>query len=220
MATQTTNYGLTIFEPDDKPTWQGDWNENMDKIDTAIHEAAQSGGGGTPIEIAQTTGSSTTAVMSQNATTVALGDKVNTSAIVQEIDTTTPSATNIPSEAAVAAALGGGGVEVINTLTTPVSMTGVNYELTESIQNVNESIYLVNVNFTEVGSTSTAEIGYIKTDTSQTNTQLTAQVSAVNKKHTLTGIVIVPANTTHKLIFQIANEQSNVINSMTVIRLQ
>lgn len=32
----TPNYELPIFEPNDKPSWQGDFNEAMNKIDTAI----------------------------------------------------------------------------------------------------------------------------------------------------------------------------------------
>lgn len=34
----TPNYELPIFEASDKPTWQGDFNEAMNKIDTAIHD--------------------------------------------------------------------------------------------------------------------------------------------------------------------------------------
>ena len=47
-------------------------NKVIDKANSV-----SSGGGGGDIEVVQTTGASTTAVMSQNATTVALGGKVS-----------------------------------------------------------------------------------------------------------------------------------------------
>lgn len=40
----TANYNLNQFKPTDRPTWQGDYNEDMKKIDTAIHGIALSGG--------------------------------------------------------------------------------------------------------------------------------------------------------------------------------
>ena len=40
----TANYDLSQFEPTDRPTWQGDYNGDMKKIDTAIHGIASSGG--------------------------------------------------------------------------------------------------------------------------------------------------------------------------------
>lgn len=40
----TTNYNLSQFEPTDHPTWLGDYNGDMEKIDTAIHNVASSGG--------------------------------------------------------------------------------------------------------------------------------------------------------------------------------
>lgn len=40
----TANYNLSQFEPIDRPTWQGDYNKDMKKIDTAIHDAASSSG--------------------------------------------------------------------------------------------------------------------------------------------------------------------------------
>lgn len=40
----TANYNLSKFEPTDRPTWLGDYNEDMRKIDTAIHSVASSGG--------------------------------------------------------------------------------------------------------------------------------------------------------------------------------
>lgn len=41
---KTTNYNLPIFVDDDTPTWLGDWNDAMNKIDEAIKEASMSGG--------------------------------------------------------------------------------------------------------------------------------------------------------------------------------
>lgn len=40
----TANYNLSQFKPTDRPTWQGDYNDDMEKIDTAIHGVALSGG--------------------------------------------------------------------------------------------------------------------------------------------------------------------------------
>lgn len=40
----TANYNLSQFEPTDRPTWQGDYNDDMGKIDAAIHAIAASGG--------------------------------------------------------------------------------------------------------------------------------------------------------------------------------
>lgn len=40
----TANYSLSQFEPTDRPTWQGDYNGDMARIDKAIHGIASSGG--------------------------------------------------------------------------------------------------------------------------------------------------------------------------------
>lgn len=40
----TANYNLSQFESTDRPTWQGDYNGDMKKIDTAIHGIASLGG--------------------------------------------------------------------------------------------------------------------------------------------------------------------------------
>lgn len=40
----TANYNLSQFEPNDRPTWQGDYNGDMKKIDTALRGIASSGG--------------------------------------------------------------------------------------------------------------------------------------------------------------------------------
>lgn len=96
MATQTPNYGLTLFDPDDKPTWQGNWNNTMMKLDEVIHQASQGG-----VEIAQTTGNSTTAVMSQNAVTEA----INGITVPEIVQGTGDSTTAVMSQRAVTDAL-------------------------------------------------------------------------------------------------------------------
>lgn len=40
----TASYNLSQFEPTDRPTWLGDYNEDMKKIDTELHSIASSGG--------------------------------------------------------------------------------------------------------------------------------------------------------------------------------
>lgn len=40
----TSYYNLSQFQGADRPTWQGDYNGDMSKIDTAIHNIASSGG--------------------------------------------------------------------------------------------------------------------------------------------------------------------------------
>lgn len=45
----TEYYDLSQFKPDDVPSWEGDYNSDMKKIDEAIHEAqAQTG---TPLSV-------------------------------------------------------------------------------------------------------------------------------------------------------------------------
>ena len=39
----TEHYGLSQYTDDDHPTYTGDYNEDMRKIDAAIHAASQSG---------------------------------------------------------------------------------------------------------------------------------------------------------------------------------
>ena len=41
---RTAHYDLSQFKATDRPTWQGDYNKDMEKIDTAIHNVASSGG--------------------------------------------------------------------------------------------------------------------------------------------------------------------------------
>lgn len=67
----TQYYNLPVYQPDDTTSWLTDFNGAMEKIDTAIQEAAQSGGGSS-INVVQTTGESESDVMSQNAVTNAL----------------------------------------------------------------------------------------------------------------------------------------------------
>ena len=40
----TEHYGLSQYTEDDHPTYTGDYNSDMSKIDAAIHAALQSGG--------------------------------------------------------------------------------------------------------------------------------------------------------------------------------
>nr|DAG14886.1 MAG TPA: hypothetical protein [Caudoviricetes sp.] len=40
----TANYNLSQFKPTDRPTWQGDYNGDMQRIDAALHGIASSGG--------------------------------------------------------------------------------------------------------------------------------------------------------------------------------
>ena len=42
----TEHYGLSQYTEDDHPTYTGDYNSDMSKIDAAIYAASQSGGGG------------------------------------------------------------------------------------------------------------------------------------------------------------------------------
>lgn len=40
----TSNYNLSQFRATDRPTWQGDYNGDMSKIDAALHNISLSGG--------------------------------------------------------------------------------------------------------------------------------------------------------------------------------
>lgn len=42
---ETEHYQLPLFDPTDKPTWQGDWNSTMTDLDAAIYAASQTGSG-------------------------------------------------------------------------------------------------------------------------------------------------------------------------------
>lgn len=75
----TTNYNLPIYAPDDITSWLIDFNGAMEKIDANIYEVSQSSG--SSINVVQTTGTSTTDVMSQKAVTDQLAAKADTSAI-------------------------------------------------------------------------------------------------------------------------------------------
>lgn len=46
----TEHYGLSQYTEDDHPTYTGDYNGDMSKIDAAIYEASQSGGGMATVE--------------------------------------------------------------------------------------------------------------------------------------------------------------------------
>lgn len=73
-TSSTPNYELPIYEADDTTSWLTDFNGAMEKIDTALHELSEGGGGGGgSVPVVQEIGQSTTAVMSQKATTDQLG---------------------------------------------------------------------------------------------------------------------------------------------------
>lgn len=92
----TEHYELSQYTEDDRPTYTGDYNSDMAKIDAAIYEAAQTGGGGTggigtvthtddltgdgtadsPLGVAGTV--ARTAALSAYATTESVSQTVNT----------------------------------------------------------------------------------------------------------------------------------------------
>lgn len=47
------HYGLSQYTEDDHPTYTGDYNGDMSKIDAAIYAASQSGGGTTTESVTQ-----------------------------------------------------------------------------------------------------------------------------------------------------------------------
>lgn len=84
----TANYNLSQFEPADRPTWQHDYNEDMSKIDTAIHNIASSGGlhevsVSAPLAGKGTSDSPVTINLSNYATTASL-----TSGLAAKVDKT------------------------------------------------------------------------------------------------------------------------------------
>ena len=81
----TSNYNLSQFEPPDRPTWQGDYNGDMSKIDAAIHNIASSGGlhevsVSAPLSGKGTSDSPVTVDLSAYATTASLAGKVDKTA--------------------------------------------------------------------------------------------------------------------------------------------
>lgn len=56
----TEHYGLSQYTEDDRPTYTGDYNGDMTKIDAAIHAASQAGGMTTVEHTADLTGDGTT----------------------------------------------------------------------------------------------------------------------------------------------------------------
>lgn len=51
----TEHYGLSQYTEDDRPTYTGDYNGDMSKIDAAIYAASQTGGVSGLTEVAHTT---------------------------------------------------------------------------------------------------------------------------------------------------------------------
>lgn len=77
----TEHYGLSQYTDDDHPTYTGDYNGDMSKIDSAIYAASQTGGGITAVEhTADLTGDGTTA----SPLGVATGSALNQGAFVLE----------------------------------------------------------------------------------------------------------------------------------------
>lgn len=70
---RTDNYKYRIYEPDDITSWLTDFNGNWEQADKQFKELEDKiGTGGGGAEVVQTTGTSMTAVMSQNAVTTQL----------------------------------------------------------------------------------------------------------------------------------------------------
>lgn len=95
----TTHYDLPVYAPNDITSWLTDFNGAMEKIDAAIYEASQMG-----VEVVQTTGTSTTSVMSQNAVTEAINN-IPTPPSITIDQTTGQSTTSVMSQKAVTDAL-------------------------------------------------------------------------------------------------------------------
>lgn len=217
MAQETPNYGLTLFDPNDKPTWQGDWNETMTKLDSTLHEIAEGGGGGSVV-IAQTTGDSTTAVMSQNAVTEALNDKVNTSEIVQEIDSSEPSATNIPSEAAVAAAITSNKNTILVNQTSITQSISENFTILDNLdltQSSSSKILLCNFRVFS-SSITNFEVKLNNTTASTSTTVYSAFPPSSNELHNHTVLIIVPSGSAYTLSIK---QSSASINTYQCVEL-
>ena len=73
----TPNYNLSQFEPTDRPTWQGDYNGDMGRIDAALHGIASSGGLREVAVSAPLSGKGT----SDSPVSIDLGDYATTSAL-------------------------------------------------------------------------------------------------------------------------------------------
>lgn len=145
MTTQTTNYGLTLFGPDDVPTWQGNWNEAMNKIDDVMHQIAEGGGGGSSVEVVQNTGDSLTSVMSQAAVTGELNRVNNSVSDKQNKLVFTGAGQNIKTVAGVSLE-GEGDIEITPTISNRVYKSGI------KTANANQTINLTPTNLPTTGS--------------------------------------------------------------------
>lgn len=96
---KTTNYELSQFQGTDKPAWLSDYNQDMSKIDTGIHNAATTATGADGKADANTTAIGTLENLETTAKTslVAAVNEVNTNA-----DTAQTTATNAATSANVA----------------------------------------------------------------------------------------------------------------------
>ena len=73
----TANYDLSQFTSEDRPTWSGDYNGAMERIDTAIHNVASSAGLREVAVSAPLSGKGT----SSSPIAIDLGDYATTSAL-------------------------------------------------------------------------------------------------------------------------------------------
>lgn len=93
---KTTNYELSQFVGSDKPAWLQDYNADMSKIDTGIHNAATTATGADGKADANTTAIGTLS----NLTT---DDKTSVVAAINEVDTNVTTAQNTANSASTAA---------------------------------------------------------------------------------------------------------------------
>lgn len=102
----TTNYNLSQFVGADKPAWLADYNGDMGKIDTGIHNAQTTATGADGKADANATNIGTLA----NLTTTA---KTSLVAAVNEVDSNADSAYNVASSAAQTANTASGKVDTL-----------------------------------------------------------------------------------------------------------
>ena len=125
---KTTNYELSQFVGSDKPAWLQDYNADMSKIDTGIHNAATTATGADGKADANTTAIGTLS----NLTT---DDKTNVVAAINEVDSHADTAQNTANSASTNASTALQGLQKFNlseksTLTPSVNKGTINSELT------------------------------------------------------------------------------------------
>ena len=112
---KTTNYELSQFVGSDKPAWLQDYNADMSKIDTGIHNAATTATGADGKADANTTAIGTLS----NLTT---DDKTNVVAAINEVDTNVTTAQNTANSASTAANTANTNIAKFN-LTNQINLT-------------------------------------------------------------------------------------------------